>query len=101
MLAGLEADRVRVAQLEAQILHLERSLSELRIEQSLTQERLDSYTYPVLTLPNEIISEIFIHFLPTYPFCPPLTGVLSPTILTHIFRRLREIALGTPVLGGP
>ncbi|KAJ6504124.1 hypothetical protein C8R47DRAFT_177927 [Mycena vitilis] len=50
------------------------------------------------TLPNEITSEIFLHFLPVYPRCPPLTGNLSPTCLTHICRRWREIALTTPAL---
>ncbi|KAJ7834302.1 hypothetical protein B0H13DRAFT_2678693 [Mycena leptocephala] len=98
MVPILEADRVRVAHLEAQISHLERSLSALREEKMLAQERLDSYKYPVLTLPNEIVSEIFMHFLPAYPEYPPLTGLLSPTLLTHICCRWREIALGTPAL---
>ncbi|KAJ7820796.1 hypothetical protein B0H13DRAFT_2291934 [Mycena leptocephala] len=98
MLAHLEADRTRVTDLEAQILHLERSLSALRNEKTLVQERLDSYKYSVLTLPNEIVSEIFMHFLPAYPRFPPLTGILSPTILTQICRKWREIALGTPAL---
>lgn len=58
-----------------------------------------SEPYPlVLSLPNEIICEIFLHFLPIYPLCPPLTGTLSPTSLTHICRRWREIALDTPAL---
>jgi hypothetical protein len=98
MLAALEEDRARVADLEAQISHLERSLSTLRKEKTLVQERLNSYKYPVLELPNEIISDVFIHFLPPYPECPPLNGLLSPTLLTHICRRWREIALGTPAL---
>jgi hypothetical protein len=98
MLPGLEADRARVADLEAQILHLERSLSASGEEKILAQERLDSYKYPVLTLPNEIVSNIFVHFLPAYPHYPPLTGLLSPTLLTHICRRWREMALGTPAL---
>jgi hypothetical protein len=98
MLPSLEAERARVADLEAQISHLERSLSALREEKFLAQERLNSYKYPVLTLPNEIVSEIFVHFLPDYPLLPPLTGLLSPTLLTHICRRWREIALGTPAL---
>ncbi|KAJ7841549.1 hypothetical protein B0H13DRAFT_2676765 [Mycena leptocephala] len=98
MLPGLEADRARVADLQAQISHLERSLSALRIEKTLAQERLDSYKYPVLTLPNEIVSEIFMQFLPPYPLYPPLIGLLSPTLLTHICRKWREIALGTPSL---
>ncbi|KAJ7629652.1 hypothetical protein DFH06DRAFT_1480224 [Mycena polygramma] len=98
MLATLEADRIRVAELQTQILQLERSLSELRIQHSQAQQRLNSYRYPVLTLPPEIVSEIFIHFLPTYPGFPPLAGTLSPTLLTQICRRWREIALETPAL---
>ncbi|KAJ7871612.1 hypothetical protein B0H13DRAFT_2554411 [Mycena leptocephala] len=84
MLSGLEADRTRIADLDAQISDLERSLSALREEKNLAQERLDSYKYPVLTLPNEIVSNIFVHFLPAYPEYPPLAGLLSPTLLTHI-----------------
>ncbi|KAJ7871575.1 hypothetical protein B0H13DRAFT_1634202 [Mycena leptocephala] len=98
MLAELEADRTRIADLEAQISQLECSLSALREEKNVAQERLDSYKYPVLTLPNEIVSDIFIHFLPAYPESPPLTGLLSPTLLTHICRRWRQIALSTPAL---
>ncbi|KAJ6589242.1 hypothetical protein B0H19DRAFT_234215 [Mycena capillaripes] len=100
MLAALAADRARIADIEAQILYLdhEPTLSALRIEKILVQERLDCYTYPVLTLPNEIAAEIFIHFLPIYPLCPPLTGVLSSTVLTQICRTWREIALATPGL---
>ncbi|KAJ6492460.1 hypothetical protein C8R47DRAFT_430391 [Mycena vitilis] len=98
MLATLEADRIRVAELEAQILQLERSLSELQIQHSQVQERLDSYKYPALTLPPEIVCEIFMHFLPTYPGFPPYTGNLSPTLLTQICQRCREIALATPAL---
>ncbi|KAJ7817830.1 hypothetical protein B0H13DRAFT_2683031 [Mycena leptocephala] len=98
MLPGLEADRTRIADLDAQISHLECSLSELREEKTLVQERLDSYKYPVLTLPNEIVSEIFIHFLPAHSLFPQLTGCFSPTLLTHICHTWREIALGTPAL---
>ncbi|KAF7334441.1 F-box domain-containing protein [Mycena venus] len=98
MLPGLAADRARIADLESRISNLERSLAALRLEKTAVQERLDSYKYPVLTLPTEIISEIFIHFLPTYPHCPPLTGPLSPTLLTHTCHAWREIALATPAL---
>jgi len=98
MLSALAADRARIARLEAQISDLERSLAILRLEKTAAQERLDSYKYPVLTLPNEIISEIFIQFLPIYPECPPAIGPHSPTLLTHICREWREIALATPAL---
>ncbi|KAJ7875231.1 hypothetical protein B0H13DRAFT_2550195 [Mycena leptocephala] len=97
-MSALEADRARVAELAAQILRLESSLSALRTEKALAEKRIDAYKYPVLTLPNEITSEIFLHFLPIYPLCPPLTGNFSPTLLTQICRTWREIALGTPAL---
>ncbi|KAJ7903857.1 hypothetical protein B0H13DRAFT_751156 [Mycena leptocephala] len=98
MLATLEADRTRLANIEAKIQDIKRSLDALCAEKTLVQSQLNSYKYPVLTLPNEIVSEIFVHFLPTYPQCPPLTGILSPTSLTHICRKWREVALTTPAL---
>ncbi|KAJ7906184.1 hypothetical protein B0H13DRAFT_2021492 [Mycena leptocephala] len=64
MLTALEADRNSVAAIDAEILRLERSLSGLRTAKAVLKQRLESYQYPVLTLPNEIVSEIFIHFLP-------------------------------------
>ncbi|KAF8150411.1 hypothetical protein K438DRAFT_1865790 [Mycena galopus ATCC 62051] len=98
MLTHLAADRALVVDLDARILDLERSLFVLRTEKQLIQERLDSYKYPLLTLRTEIITQIFIRFLPIYPDCPRLTGLYSPTLLTQICREWREIALGTPTL---
>ncbi|KAJ6602781.1 cytochrome P450 [Mycena vulgaris] len=95
---ALAADRALIADTEAQILNLHCLINALCIQKDQAQERLDSYKYPVLTLPNEIVSEIFIDFLPVYPLCPPRTGLLSPTLLTHICRKWREIALTTPAL---
>ncbi|KAJ7769251.1 hypothetical protein B0H14DRAFT_3509476 [Mycena olivaceomarginata] len=76
-MSTLAADRARLADLDAQILDLERSLSALRSQRQPVFERLSACTYPVLTLPNEITTEIFIHFLPNYPSCPPLTALVS------------------------
>ncbi|KAJ7126668.1 hypothetical protein C8R46DRAFT_1363850 [Mycena filopes] len=101
MLDHLAVDRARVAELEAQILPLQGRLRNLELERhrsDRTQERLDSYHYPVLTLPNEITAEIFTHFLPDYPLRSPLAGIESPTLLTHICRAWRDIAIGTPAL---
>lgn len=98
MLNALEADRACIADIEAQILDLEHSLSALRAEKWLIQQRLDSYIYPVLTLPTEIVSEISIHFIPPYPFCPPLIGIFSPNVLAAICHDWREIVLSTPSL---
>ncbi|KAJ6456180.1 hypothetical protein C8R45DRAFT_583350 [Mycena sanguinolenta] len=100
MLGTLAADRARVAELDAEIslLDSEDSIPSLRIERAQVQERLDFYKYPVLTLPNEIVAEIFIHFLPNYPHCPSLTGSYSPSLLTQICRKWRDIALETATL---
>ncbi|KAJ6588988.1 hypothetical protein B0H19DRAFT_1367472 [Mycena capillaripes] len=80
MLASLEADPLQAQQAV------------------VWQKRLDSYQYPVLTLANEIVGEIFLHFLPAYPLCPPLSGTSSPIIWTQICHEWREIALTTPAL---
>ncbi|KAJ6459529.1 hypothetical protein C8R45DRAFT_1030357 [Mycena sanguinolenta] len=99
MLSALAADRVRVANLNAEILVLERALSALRIQRAQAQESLDSYKYPVLTLPNEIITEIFVHVVPKYPDqCPTSSLRHSPVLLTQICREWRDIALQTPAL---
>ncbi|KAK7014274.1 F-box domain-containing protein [Favolaschia claudopus] len=98
MLASLQADRCRILNLETQIFELEKALSALQTEMDVVQSRLDGYKYPVLTLPNEIISEIFLWFIPPYPDELPLTGSSSPTLLTLICRKWREIALATPQL---
>ncbi|KAK7024899.1 F-box domain-containing protein [Favolaschia claudopus] len=105
MLDFLAADRAFLAEkdaeiqeLQAQISALERAISLLHAARKPAQERLNSYKYPILTLPNEIIAEIFLQFLPPYPSAPPLLGALSPTRLTHICRRWRDIACKTPEL---
>jgi hypothetical protein len=97
-IAQREADRTQFADIDSRILALENSLRLLWEERSLLKKRLDDYTYPVLTLPNEIVADIFVHFLPVYPLCPPPCGILAPTKLGQICHNWREIALTTPVL---
>ncbi|KAK7016920.1 hypothetical protein R3P38DRAFT_1333932 [Favolaschia claudopus] len=99
MLAHLETDRAFIAEKEAQILNLEaqilvlrQRITDIRAAQKPAQKRLDSYRYPVLSLPNEIVSEILVHAIPPYPQAPP---TVSPTTLTHICRQWRDIALAT------
>ncbi|KAJ6485300.1 hypothetical protein C8R47DRAFT_1016558 [Mycena vitilis] len=92
----LRLDRDRLETIEVQIQHLERSLAALYSEQRLVQERLNTYTYPVLSLPNELFLEIFAHVLPPYPYCPPVTGKDSPNFLAHVCPEWRELALATP-----
>ncbi|KAJ6472780.1 hypothetical protein C8R47DRAFT_1022842, partial [Mycena vitilis] len=98
MLGALKADRVRIAEIDAQILDLQRSFLALQSERKQAQRRLNAYKFPVLTLPPEIISEIFVRTLPIYPHFPARRGSLSPTTLAQICRSWREIALTTPLL---
>ncbi|KAJ7711666.1 hypothetical protein B0H16DRAFT_592200 [Mycena metata] len=99
------ADRARILDIAARIIDLECSHRVLRAEKKLLeaeqetlQERLDAYTYPVLTLPPEIVSEIFVHFLPVYPKRAPQKGLLSPITLGQVCRLWRQIAFSTPQL---
>ncbi|KAJ7914448.1 hypothetical protein B0H13DRAFT_2002711 [Mycena leptocephala] len=92
------AHRLRIADIGVQILELERSIRSLQNEKAMLQDRLGAYVYPVLTLPAEIVSEIFAHCVPVYPKCPPVTGLLSPTKLAQICRTWREIAFSTMTL---
>ncbi|KAF7343353.1 F-box domain-containing protein [Mycena venus] len=84
--AALAAERAFIADLDAQIWELQSSL------------RPNAYRCPALTIPDEIVLEIFLHFLPIYPKCPPPISLLSPYLLCHICRKWRAIAIGTPSL---
>ncbi|KAJ6472289.1 hypothetical protein C8R47DRAFT_918122, partial [Mycena vitilis] len=65
-------------------------------ERNVVQARVDDFAYPVFTLPNEIVAEVFLQFLPAYPNQPRSSGVLSPMMLGQICHRWREIAWSTP-----
>ncbi|KAJ7767554.1 hypothetical protein B0H14DRAFT_2958281 [Mycena olivaceomarginata] len=91
-------DRARIADIDAHLQRLECSMQSLRRERHSLEDRLASYKYPVLTLPNEIVSEIFVHFLPVYPKCPSPVGPESPYLLCQICRKWRDIAVATPAL---
>ncbi|KAJ7030635.1 hypothetical protein C8F04DRAFT_1113104 [Mycena alexandri] len=58
----------------------------------------DTHSCPALTLPYDIMAEIFLCILPAYPTPPPIFGRLSPSLLAQICRKWREIALNTPAL---
>ncbi|KAJ6457796.1 hypothetical protein C8R47DRAFT_169743 [Mycena vitilis] len=96
--AYLASARARIADIRTQLLQLQETFDILQEEQASLQDELDDYVYPVLTLPNEIVSEIFVHFLPVYPARPRKTGQLCPILLCKICRAWREIALSTPAL---
>jgi hypothetical protein len=71
---------------------------QLQLEAAPHTETLTASAFHVLDLPSEITSDIFLHFILTYPMCPPLTGPSSPELLTQICSQWRNIALSTPRL---
>ncbi|KAF7331459.1 hypothetical protein MKEN_00024600 [Mycena kentingensis (nom. inval.)] len=90
-----DAERARLIELEKRIAELERLLAPLRSEHETIQAQLGAYTYPVLSLPHEITSEIFLQTLPDPPATPPLIGLNSPQNLLGICSQWRDIALAT------
>ncbi|KAJ7510889.1 hypothetical protein B0H11DRAFT_1956464 [Mycena galericulata] len=96
--AARAATRTRISEIDVEIDALHRLIEALRIERVKCHQELACFKYPVLTLPAEITSEIFIHFLPTYPERSQLVGPLSPSFLCRICRQWREVALSTPTL---
>jgi hypothetical protein len=93
--------RDRIAELDAQIVTLQESIVKIRRERRSLKSHLDAYTYPVLTLPNEVVSEIFLHTLcpssPDHGYGVP-SSLKAPMLLGRICRKWREIALSTPSL---
>ncbi|KAJ7757589.1 hypothetical protein B0H16DRAFT_1885602 [Mycena metata] len=93
--------RARPAELDASIVELRLPLKALDVQASV-QRSLDGIVYPVLTLPPEIMSNIFLHCL----HLPNLddqrrtgpTPIHAPLLLLQVCRAWREIALSTPHL---
>ncbi|KAJ7186451.1 hypothetical protein C8R46DRAFT_1057219 [Mycena filopes] len=98
MLNTLAVDRASIVDIDVQLAILERTRITLRHEKTLAEERLNSYRYPVLTLPHELTSIIFLHFIPDYPLCSPLAGPFSPNVLAQVCRQWRDISLSIPEL---
>ncbi|KAJ7128716.1 hypothetical protein C8R44DRAFT_778553 [Mycena epipterygia] len=90
------ATRSRMNAVDSQIATLQASIRPLRLERKTLKAHLDAYIYPVLTLPNEITSEIFFQSLDSSERLP--SDPSSPLFLGHICRKWREIALSTPSL---
>ncbi|KAF7295642.1 hypothetical protein MIND_01104400 [Mycena indigotica] len=69
-----------------------------RLVINLNSGRIGEKFYPVLTLPDELIIQIFMSYIPPYPEHPPIAGPGSPTCLLGICRLWRSIALHSPSL---
>ncbi|KAJ7659173.1 hypothetical protein DFH06DRAFT_1297325 [Mycena polygramma] len=93
--------RERITSIDAEMSNLPQSkVLDLSLERSALQLHLDAYIYPVSTLPNEVVSEVFLHTLPTWDlYADPLNrGLQSSLLLGGICRKWREISISTPSL---
>ncbi|KAJ7721893.1 hypothetical protein B0H16DRAFT_1896310, partial [Mycena metata] len=87
--------RQRLSDLDANILHHESILQELKEQRFTLLSELDLVTYPVLTLPLEITAEIFKWCIDPDVLLLPAT---APLLLTRICRHWRALAFSTPAL---
>ncbi|KAJ7044735.1 hypothetical protein C8F04DRAFT_990434, partial [Mycena alexandri] len=73
-------------------------LDEMQTRLQKLQTRLNSITYPVLTLPPEITSEIFLVCLPDEREYDVVNPREAPLLLTHVCSAWRQIAISLPRL---
>ncbi|KAJ6515247.1 hypothetical protein C8R45DRAFT_1139337 [Mycena sanguinolenta] len=95
--------RARLTEVNASIDQLKSRLAALEDVRSSIQRQLDSVVYPVLTLPNEITSHIFLKCLPPAPDFDRKskggpTSLEAPLLLLQICGAWRRVALSTPGL---
>ncbi|KAJ7223918.1 hypothetical protein C8J57DRAFT_231852 [Mycena rebaudengoi] len=92
--------RVQLADIDALISQHRLLLEELEERRTSIRLELDRVVYPVLTLPVEITSEIFIHCLPEPPIIngERATELEAPILLLRICKEWRRIALAVPAL---
>ncbi|KAK7062350.1 F-box domain-containing protein [Favolaschia claudopus] len=92
--------RSRIARHKAKIVEYEWEVEKcVEIQKSLTAPA----SYPVLSLPNEIMSEIFVHCLPDpserSDFYALTTNTkLAPFLLLQVCSKWRRLAIATPML---
>ncbi|KAJ7369056.1 hypothetical protein DFH08DRAFT_947935 [Mycena albidolilacea] len=73
--------------------------SERELEECLQMLQQFPQVYPILTLPNEITSEIFMHCLPSSSYLPSTPNPRNaPMLLLHICKAWRSVAISTPSL---
>ncbi|KAJ6525361.1 hypothetical protein B0H19DRAFT_862735, partial [Mycena capillaripes] len=71
-----------------------RYITTLLGQRTESQALLDAVTYPVLSLPTEITSRIFVECLPTHGYVRP-SSRRAPLLLMRVCRQWEGIALKT------
>ncbi|KAJ7236201.1 hypothetical protein C8J57DRAFT_1571064, partial [Mycena rebaudengoi] len=86
--------RAALAKVSARILLHQKHIDALKKEEAELKAGLALVTYPVLTLPVEITSSIFLHCLPSHGRVIPSPSS-APLLLAQICHHWREVALST------
>ncbi|KAJ7678797.1 hypothetical protein B0H17DRAFT_1131104 [Mycena rosella] len=79
----------------ARLFRIDATIQQLERERGSLTAQLDLRKYTVLTLPSEIVSEIFLHALDPRSLN---TRSPAPTVLAQVCGHWREIALSLPAL---
>ncbi|KAK7026251.1 F-box domain-containing protein [Favolaschia claudopus] len=98
--------RARLSEIDVEIVVLDAQLARLRAEAKIVTDALSFIVYPILTLPVEITSEIFMQYLDGLfegQFGPPRVELRTartsgPLVLSQVCRAWRSIAINTPLL---
>ncbi|KAJ6487102.1 hypothetical protein C8R47DRAFT_1320722 [Mycena vitilis] len=89
--------RADLQSVNSEILRHQTYISELKAKRGTLELELAEKVYPVLSLPPEITSRIFVQCLPAHGRVQP-SPTAPPLLLAQICRDWREIALGTSEL---
>ncbi|KAJ7167747.1 hypothetical protein C8R46DRAFT_898276, partial [Mycena filopes] len=93
---SLFALRARLAALDGSIARHKTALKELEKDRAGVETALKVFRYPVLTIPPEITSEIFLHCLPE-KLVPP-SQADAPLVFLSVCRAWRAVAISVPAL---
>ncbi|KAJ7151187.1 hypothetical protein C8R46DRAFT_1123502 [Mycena filopes] len=88
--------RARLAQLDEELTVLLSTWQSLTAERENVMATLDAVSYPILTLPTEITTEIFLHCVSAEQ--PIHLTDCAPLVLTKVCRSWRDICLSTSAL---
>ncbi|KAJ7184676.1 hypothetical protein C8R46DRAFT_465191 [Mycena filopes] len=89
--------RLALAKIKSQITLYKKYIAALEEQADKLEEGLALAIYPVLSLPTEITSTIFVHCLPPHGRVEPSLSK-APLLLAQICHDWRQIALGTCAL---
>lgn len=91
--------RAQIEAVDSRLSALYGFMRTLKFKRHVLKAHLDAYVYPVSTLPNEIVSEIFLQCVSSSNRADRIpSGRKAPLILGQICHKWRQIALSTPSL---